>query len=1574
MLEEIYLFCSISHADLANQPSISMAITGYTVSHRHTVSFCRRNLTEKYPSIACPVNGYLSSGFALLQNAIDRAITQIAAGIPDSFPESKFQFQLMPKGSFTSGIGYLQIFISIYYVMAYSPFVNFLLVGLVTEKEKKIKEGMKMMGLRTTAFWLSWFITYALTILVTTIVVTIISSVANLYKLANPFIIFLLIFLYGLSIITFSFMLTPLFNKATVAGGIGSLATIAFTALYFPITLLPTTPVAKWLLSLLSPVALALSLSQAIALETTVGVQFNNLWVGEFPIGGGLLMLGIDIFLYLLLAIYFDMIVPKEYGQTYHPLFCFSPSFWSGNTTTPGVAVTESSNISKNADVEDISADYRGKEAIRITGITKTFIDSSSKNKKAFNAVDNFHLDVYEGQITALLGHNGAGKTTLIAALTGLLPTTSGTAHIYDYDINKPEEMMKIREITGVCPQQDILFDTLSVREHLVVFATIKGIPNDQIDEAVNKTLDDILLTEKASTRATDLSGGQKRKLCVGIALIGDPKVVYLDEPTSGMDPLSRRQIWALLQSRREGRVTLLTTHFMDEADILADRKAVVSKGKLRCAGSSLFLKNRFGIGYHLGMVGNQDSNIDKISRVVHDHIPKATLQRSHAGEISYLLPLSDVRNFPDLFAHLESPANEGSSVTCAQDCGVSSYGISMTTLEEVFLKLKDDATADDLTSVNKSPMTGASNDEEGTTHESTFDFRNINRLSGRDLIRQQFKSLLKIRFLINRRDPLAVFFRLMLPPVFIILGLVFANNITSITNTQRDPPTINLAPNLYVNGTLPPSRLLNSKLLIRNSTFGQINLFLSNMQASGLYYQMSNLSADYLLDNYPHTLGYDVLTLQNTTAGISSDIGVMYNDTALHSIPIAINIINQMRYNIEMMKSKGTAAGSAAIHVASKPFPKLQSSGQYNAGAFSAPLFIGLALNIIPAGFAIEIVRDRKNNVRQLLRASGVTSGMYWFSTLACDFLSYCVPVILMLIMIPILRVASFTVPAAMGALFLTTISYMSSNILFSYASSFLFSSVDTCQSVLPPLFNLALLLPTIGVSMLDMFGQTQIALIIHFVMVVINPVYPIGGAVYYIGQVYARQIFISDGKPISANAYFSPSSPIPYCILLHILSRLVVAVQILSPVYLVNRYHYTLSNFNRVVQGNQISKNTTQPSSEVTDATELISNAASMSADDDVRDEYQRLKSSSSGNDVLSVRHLRKEFIKRPDVNDKRTGCCNVEKKKMAAVEDLYFGVAPGEVFGLLGPNGAGKTTTLNIITGDMSATRGEVCIAGQELASNITHALRSLGFCPQHDALWERVTLHEHLTTYAAIKGIPLDQIEGAVSRFISGMDLQDHRDKFSKNLSGGTKRKLSFGMSIIGCPKLLLMDEPSTGLDPGAKRFLWNAISASITGETGAVITTHSMEEADALCSRVGIMVGGQLRCLGSTQHLKNKYGGGYHLDVKFSLDVVGSNGINQLNNITDFVKRAFPTSVLGEHFGHRATYKIPSDDIKSLAKSFASLEQGKSKVGIVEYSFSQSTLEQVFLEFAKLQEDHHDKDESEESATRGDMLV
>ena len=160
-----------------------------------------------------------------------------------------------------------------------------------------------------------------------------------------------------------------------------------------------------------------------------------------------------------------------------------------------------------------------------------------------------------------------------------------------------------LRTMTGVCPQHNSLFEVLTCREHLRFYGIIKGVGEEQIDAEIEKSLSDVSLADQGDIVSSELSGGQKRKLSLAIALIGNPKVIFLDEPTAGMDPASRRHMWSMLKERQAGKVILLTTHFMDEADILADRKAFVKKGRLVCCGSSLFLKNKFGVGYHLTWV-----------------------------------------------------------------------------------------------------------------------------------------------------------------------------------------------------------------------------------------------------------------------------------------------------------------------------------------------------------------------------------------------------------------------------------------------------------------------------------------------------------------------------------------------------------------------------------------------------------------------------------------------------------------------------------------------------------------------------------------------------------------------------------------------------------------------------------------------------------------------------------------------------------------------------------------------------------------------------------------------------------
>ena len=303
-------------------------------------------------------------------------------------------------------------------------------------------------------------------------------------------------------------------------------------------------------------------------------------------------------------------------------------------------------------------------------------------------------------------------------------------------------------------------------------------------------------------------------------------------------------------------------------------------------------------------------------------------------------------------------------------------------------------------------------------------------------------------------------------------------------------------------------------------------------------------------------------------------------------------------------------------------------------------------------------------------------------------------------------------------------------------------------------------------------------------------------------------------------------------------------------------------------------------------------------------------------------------------------------------------------------------------------------QVRVAGHDITSNLSDAFQALGYCPQHDALWRNITVREHMETYAAIRGVEPSHIGRIVNLFLRGLQIEQHADKLSKNCSGGTRRKLSYAISMLGRPAIVLMDEPSTGMDPQSKRFLWNTISASFKGQRGAILTTHSMEEADALCSRVGIMVKGEMRCLGTSQHLKNRYGNGYILEIKLkslasetsgsaSDTAVSATRLERKEKLTVFIRQLFRDALIQESFEDRLIFGLAQDSVVSLADTFNSLEGGKlnftfqtdertnrinfdiaarDELCIEEYSLSQTTLEQVFIRFAHEQEAADEEDE------------
>lgn len=220
---------------------------------------------------------------------------------------------------------------------------------------------------------------------------------------------------------------------------------------------------------------------------------------------------------------------------------------------------------------------------IQITNLTKKY--------KEKIAVNNINLTIKEGELFALLGTNGAGKTTTIKMLSTLIVPTEGEIKIAGYDIAK--DSVKIKEIVNVSPQETAIAPNLTVKENLDFMAGVYKIKNK--NEKIDKLVKTFKLQEVLKQKAKTLSGGWQRKLSIAISLINDPKVLFLDEPTLGLDVLARRELWTVIESLKGTITIILTTHYMEEAESLSDRVGIMDKGKLIAVGTVKELMQKAG-------------------------------------------------------------------------------------------------------------------------------------------------------------------------------------------------------------------------------------------------------------------------------------------------------------------------------------------------------------------------------------------------------------------------------------------------------------------------------------------------------------------------------------------------------------------------------------------------------------------------------------------------------------------------------------------------------------------------------------------------------------------------------------------------------------------------------------------------------------------------------------------------------------------------------------------------------------------------------------------------------------------
>ena len=297
---------------------------------------------------------------------------------------------------------------------------------------------------------------------------------------------------------------------------------------------------------------------------------------------------------------------------------------------------------------------------------TETIIETQHLTKRFGNlvAVNNIDIHVNKGEIIGFLGPNGAGKTTTLSMMSTVLGPTSGDIIIGGYSIRKNPD--KIRSLIGICPQEIILYDYLTAKENAEFFAHMHGIPKDIIHKRVITLFEKLGLTEKLNVRASTLSGGMKRRLNIILALVMDPKIIFFDEPSAGLDPQSTRLTWEFIRSLRdEDKTIILTTHNMHDAEELCDRIYIIDHGKIIAEGSPQNLKANFGSGEIIDMKFKEELNgfkiedlkpqIENLGKYIHtvQVLSKTRMVVSASGGVQRLLEIEKL--LPNALSSLEN-------------------------------------------------------------------------------------------------------------------------------------------------------------------------------------------------------------------------------------------------------------------------------------------------------------------------------------------------------------------------------------------------------------------------------------------------------------------------------------------------------------------------------------------------------------------------------------------------------------------------------------------------------------------------------------------------------------------------------------------------------------------------------------------------------------------------------------------------------------------------------------------------------------------------------------------------------
>uniref|UniRef100_A0A5S6QAW5 ABC transporter domain-containing protein n=1 Tax=Trichuris muris TaxID=70415 RepID=A0A5S6QAW5_TRIMR len=1467
--------------------------------------------------------GYWREGFLILQHAIDRAIIRMVANTTDldKYRVSLRRFAYPPykDNGFTTVI---QQHLPVVLLLSYAFSVVYISRSIVADKELRLREFMRVMGLTTFNHALAHFLINLSKLMIVSATITLFLCMEvngqRILDKSDPTVIFFFLFVYSAMAICYCFAIASFFNSGNVVAGCAGLI---WCCLYWPYFFIQPRYSSvyrstKLITCLLANSAMSFGVQLIGIFEgQNVGLQWYNLFhhgtmYNNLSMIEIIAMLVVDSIICIVLAWYVETVRPlMANGQTL--LNTFPTIFYRKlrNCNRTGRVLDGLPLPAENGQhFEQISHPVR--ITVSLSHVYKVFEDGQKKNV----ALHDLSLDLYYGQITALLGHNGAGKSTTMSILTGLLSPNIGSVMVNGVDLLS--EFGRVSCFIGYCPQYNPLFNELTVYEHLKFYCLLKQRP--LIPTEVERILQFLNLSSKRNWMACKLSGGMKRKLCVAIALIGGSEIVLLDEPTTGMDPQARHDAWKLLLEEKQYRTVLLTTHFMEEADLLGDRIAVLSNGTLQCCGTSFFLKRQFGDGYRLKVIFNHassssiSSKVEKLFNQIKMHVPDASLASCSGIEALFVLPSVKGPNLQSLFLSIEDKQGH---------LDIDTFGLSVITMEEVFLKVTPASVTSEQQIVSSLHSASASD----------VQFTATDKVTGFRLLMQQFYAMMVKRALNASRNRLLIFVQVFVPVLFVVVAIL-------------------------VNKTLPDNKRTPPLKLNVDSYFNTIvGLYWDNETAVVGRHYASQFSSSHVVDNVSdcNFTSYVLDRVAKLDQGVFDQMCIIaaamhsvnngsytmmtgyFNNQPLHAMPASLNALDNA---ILRLFSNNSGTGGRSITTINHPLPPTELDNLVNwwetgIAEFNIAFNLVFGFSFMVSSFLVFIVRERQCGAKHLQCLSSLPLGIFWAANFLWDFFSYLLTVVAIILVFVVFHVDVLVGDSRWLHIALLLLLYGWATIPMMYFSAIFFSSAANGY-VKMSIFNLLSgLLTLVTVTILLILDLVDAQKTLVWVFMAMFPNFCLGQAM----SAYYFNFFIaSTCDPLMAFCDFTPGA---FCCqedtftndalrwsrpgigrYLFFLSVHGILYSLLL-LFTETEYPFRISNVSRCfvqscrrlglngwLQLKRSFDSGTQQSMNV-----LVENEIAVQVD---------RNSGSKDEMMIDVRELCKRY------------------GSFMAVRNVSFQVAKGECFGLLGVNGAGKTTTFQMLCGSSRISEGNVFIGGNSVRRQWSRAKAMLGYCPQFDALFDDLTVVETLTLYARLHGISPLEIKAAVDHAIEMVDLTKHADKLVAMLSGGSKRKLSLAIALIGSPPVLLLDEPTSGVDPISRRLVWQLLDRVRSNGVSIVLTSHSMEECEALCARLAVIVNGEVKCIGSPQQLKAKYGKGYLLIAKFLSE-------EYMPGFMRAIEETFADSAVEEIHGRQMRCLIPFQ-ASTWSRLFEVLETMVKPHGLIDYMLSQPSLEQIFM--------------------------